>query len=1109
MASSSQDKESLSVNEFPVVGIGASAGGLEAFKRFMNVVPEKSGMAYVFVQHLSPEHESALPSILSKISKIPIQEVTNELKLEPDHLYTIPSNKMLTAVDGVLKLESRNAGNNKIKIIDHFFSSLGVVHQSFAVGVILSGTLNDGSLGLSVVKANGGLTFAQDEESASYADMPKNAVKAGVVDFVLPPEKIVERLIEINHPFEAKTQHITTPKKPINEEEVYRAIVTILRTKRGVDFTYYREPTIKRRIVRRMALSRVEDPENYLKQLKENKEELDLLYNDMLISVTGFFRDPKVFARICGELIPSIIQYKHAEEPFRVWVAGCATGEEAYSIAICLLETLGNRASAIKIQVFATDISEKAIAKARTGIYKKSELEGVSQTRLSTYFTKLDGDYQVNKSVREICIFAQHNFLKDPPFSRVDLVSCRNVMIYLEPILQKKACTTFHFSLKEKGFLVLGKSETVGISSDLFKTYGANDKIYSRLGMPVRSMHVVSTRSEGQIEENNKLIDNILKDTDIYKKADEAILSKFSLPGVLVNEHFEIIQFRGVTDIWLSPSPGKASLNVLKMAREGLSFELRNILQLAKSKNIAVKKTGIQFKYNGESQFATIEAFPLKEAAEPHYLVMFTSQNQVDPNNDQNKLSSVASINNDKDSNSNIRIEQLEKELLQNREDMRNITEEQEAANEELQSANEELLSSGEELQTLNEELETSKEELQSTNEELTIVNHELIDRNEQLNNARKYSESITKTIRDPLLLIDSQFMVKSATEGFYKKFGGSEQETEGKLFFEMADGQWNISTLRQILESILAERGEFVDFKLTSEFTSIGHRSLLLNGRIESINGRDFILLAIEDITDKNKVEDALSALQKMNANLEYSNHELEQFAFIASHDLQEPLRKIVTFSNLIEGDKNIGSDEIHMYLQKIITASRRMDKLIKDLLTFSKASDNTLNITKILLNEVIEDVLIDLELTVKEKKAIINIDELPAIKGIPLHIHQLFYNLINNALKFTGVDKIPVIEIRSKPLSEDDLTKYPLLNKSLKYSDITLTDNGIGFDEEFAEKIFVIFQRLKSGPSYPGTGIGLALCRRIVHNHSGEIFARSKEGEGSEFHVILPVNE
>ncbi len=856
-------EDSVTDLQFPVVGIGASAGGLEAVKQFLQAVPEKSGMAYVFVQHLSPDHQSTLPEILEKLAKIPVHKITDNIHLEKDNLYIIPENKIVTAFDGALKLAPLDDKHHKIKVIDLFFSSLAVVHQSFAVGVILSGALDDGTLGLQVIKTYGGITFSQDEGSAAFDGMPKSAIKKGVVDFVLPPGKIAVHLLTINRffPEDYSSKEIadTAPKK---DDEVFKQLLTVLRVRRGVDFTYYKPATLKRRIVRRMALSLKEKPAEYLEYLRENKAEQDALYNDMLISVTHFFRDPASFELLCGTVFPEVIKQKNGNESLRIWIAGCATGEEAYSMAICLREHLGDRAAAMKIQIFATDISETAIAKARSGIYSQTDMEGLSASRQQQFFTKLDGSYQVNKEIREMCVFAHHNLLKDPPFSRVDLVSCRNVMIYLEPVLQKRALTTFHYALNEQGFLMLGKSESVISSTEMFTAAYNHEKIFRRKGVRGRFMTVASKGNE----ENFKDIDQHVEKEeikDVFKLADDIVLAKHAPAGVLVNEHFDIIQFRGKTDTWVAPPPGKASFNVLKMVRPELAFELRNLLHQAKKTKSNARKENILFTIDDGQQYVHLDVTPLSGITELHYLILFENKDTLLTLVEKPKGRAAKNKANGTELLL-LEIEQLKKELLQSRSDMRAITEEQEAVNEELQSANQELLSGSEELQSLNEELETSTEELQSTNEEIIVVNNELLDRNEQLNNARAYAEGIINTIRDPLIILDRDLKVKRATEGFYQAFKVTEKDTEGQYFYELGNNQWDIPGLRHLLEGILLEKKVLADYEVTHVFPVIGRKVMHLNTRqLEQVNGEQLILLAIEDITSSRKVEQGLAEVE------------------------------------------------------------------------------------------------------------------------------------------------------------------------------------------------------------------------------------------------------
>ena len=848
----------LSKNLFPVVGIGASAGGLEAFKKLIKAIPENSGMAYILVQHLHPGHESALPEILQRVTKIPVVEIRDNVHVDRDHIYVIPSNKMLVATDGVLKLSPRSAKDRLNLPIDIFFSSLAEVHQSHAIGVILSGTGADGTVGLKDIKDHGGLTFAQDTSSASYDGMPQHAIDAAVIDFILPPEKIPERLMELQQSFSISSSADELTPKDNTIEDGFRQILALLKVRVGVDFSFYKQTTIRRRIIRRMVILKLENISDYLGYLKKNKPEQDILFQDLLIPVTSFFRDSITFDTLCETVFPEILKNKSVSNPLRLWVAGCSTGQEAYSMAICLHEYLSGHNSNSKVQIFATDISEKSINKARSGIYSKKEMEGISENRLYQFFNKTDGHYQVKKPVRDMCVFAVHNFLKDPPFANLDLISCRNVLIYLEPFLQKKAFTMFHYALNEKGILLLGKSETTGNSSDLFIPFGKKDKLYTRKSVPGRFTNIARERSETTFNDKNYFLRSKEgKIDDFQKNADEILLSKYTPVGVVVNDQFDIVQFRGFTGEFLEPSPGKASLNVLKMAKEGLAFEIRNALYKAKTTSEPFLKEGIVI--NNGKKWVSIEVIPLLNTVDLHFLILF--REQVSIVNEQLAMGKgkgiAAKI---KKEEKDIRIQHLEKELARAREDMRSITEDQEAANEELQSSNEELLSGSEELQSLNEELETSKEELQSTNEELITVNQELYDRNEELNQSRKFAEATISILHESLLVLDKNFRIKSANKSFYKNFQITEDETLGKILFELQDNGWDIPGLRKELGKIQKEKEKMVEVEIAFTFPAIGERFICFNIQpIHSESGEQLILLALDDITSRKDAEQIL----------------------------------------------------------------------------------------------------------------------------------------------------------------------------------------------------------------------------------------------------------
>ena len=1120
-----------STNLFPVVGIGASAGGLDAFKKLLHAIPPNSGMAYVLVQHLDPNHESVLPELLQKVTNIPVSEITDDIKVEPNHIYIIPSNKILVANNGVLELSPRPATGKNVRNlpIDLFFASLAEVHQSHSIGVVLSGTASDGTAGLKAIKDHGGVTFAQDTKSAAYEGMPNSAVKAGVVDFILPPEKIPEKLLEVikittgNGSDENNISH--------KEANVFQQILSLLRIRKGPDFTYYKKTTIGRRILRRMALNKIEEPAAYLKYLRENKQELDVLFQDLLIPVTEFFRDHKVFDHLCKNIFPQLVKNKINGDPIRVWVAGCSTGEEAYSIAMCFKEILGDKND--KVQIFATDISEPAIAKARSGIYSKSDVESLSPQRLREFFTKSNGDFRINKSLRDMCVFAIHNFLKDPPFGKMDFISCRNVLIYMEPYLQKKALTTFHYALNTKGFLLLGKSETISSVANLYASVAKNDKLFSPKDVQGKFMLLASQRSEQNLQSTIDKSKEETNRTDFQKAADDILLSKYTPAGVVINEMFDIVHYRGKTYQYLEQLSGKPTHNLLKLAKDSLAFELRNILHKAKKDKASVSKENISFEHNNSLRNITTEAIPLN-TIDPHYLILF---NEVQDK--PQKIKSTKTINGKtKKDDKDLRIQQLERELVQTHEDIRSITEEQEAANEELQSANEELLSSSEELQSLNEELETGKEELQSTNEELTVVNQELVSLNEQITAARDYAEAIIATLHNPMLILDKNLRIKSANEHFYEKFKVTEQETEGVLLYDLGNRQWDIPSLRKLLEEILPQKTEFTDCEIQHTFENIGECIMLLNARELKIRGSSekLILLAIADVTqvrkqaielqnkekellkkvitereiDNTKLQQAVKErtkeLEEKNIELQGMNKELEAFTYVSSHDLQEPLRKIQTFAKRILDKENINlSESGKKYFNIIQNAAQRMQILINDLLAFSRLSTVDRKFEYIDLNTIIKGVQEEFKEAIAGKNAVIEVKEICDVRVILFQFRQLMQNIIGNALKFSKPGFPPHIKISSVNIkySENNNEKLP---PNKEYCHISISDNGIGFEKEYSKVIFEVFQKLHGKEEYAGTGIGLAIVKKIVDNHSGFITATSEPDNGTTFNIYIP---
>src|ERR1700683_5366854 len=561
---------------FPIVGMGASAGGLEAFSELLRYLPEKTGMAFVLVQHLDPKHGSALQEILSRTTKIPVTEVSQGVVVEPDHAYVIPANTNLTIKNGMLQLGARVVTHGQHMPINDFFRSLAESAGQQAIGVILSGTASDGTEGCRAIKAAGGITFAQDAESAKYDSMPRNAVNAGCIDFILSPKDIARELGGISqHPYVAR---VLSPGMEAADGMVgsdLNALFGLLREATGVDFTNYKHTTLHRRIRRRMAVRKVEKLKDYLRFIGKKPEELDELYRDLLIHVTGFFREPEALVALRKHVYPKFFEGRKADNPIRVWVAGCSTGEEAYSIAITLLEYMWVHSrnisqAATAIQIFATDISDTALDRARAGVYSEAAVSEISAERLKRFFIRSDGGFQINKSVRDMCIFAKQNLVKDPPFSNLDLVSCRNLLIYLGPVLQRRVIPSLHYALKPGGYLMLGASENLGGFAEHFGLVDKKDKIYQKRKTSARLTTYFASADYLPIRTaDSRLSRDLPAPFTVEREVEHLLVNRFVPASIVVNDSMEIVQFQGNTGPYLEPAAGHPTFNLSKMARGG------------------------------------------------------------------------------------------------------------------------------------------------------------------------------------------------------------------------------------------------------------------------------------------------------------------------------------------------------------------------------------------------------------------------------------------------------------------------------------------------------------------------------------------------------------
>jgi two-component system CheB/CheR fusion protein len=749
-----------------VVAVGASAGGLDAFSQILDRLPASPNVAFVFVQHLSPQHESALPTLLAARTALPVVQATDGLQIEANHVYVMPPNVHMEIVDGHLNLLPRPHDRSQFTPIDVFFESLARWAQERAIGVILSGTASDGSIGIGEIKSVGGITIAQTPESAKYDGMPRAAIATGMVDLVLSPKDIAEHISHIRqHPYLVRKAGEAADELGPTDDQ-FRELFGMLRRASGIDFKQYKTPTVKRRLLRRMALHRLTDVDAYLRYMKEHPPEAGALCQDLLIHVTRFFRDPDSFKALQAYAFPELTT---GDDPLRIWVPGCATGEEAYSIAMVLIESLGDRATDRKVQIFATDVSDVAIDQARSGTYPSSISADVSPERLRRFFTKADGGYRVSKILRDMCVFARHDLARDPPFSRLDLVACRNVLIYLDVTLQKRLISVFHYALKSRGFLMLGSAETTGPQA-AFTLVDKKWRLYRK--SPVEAVVTFALPQEQQTlavrAHRPAPPPGGPEGRPVQEEANRVVLDKYGPPGVVVDNNFDIVHFRGHTGPYLEAASGEPSLNVLKMARGGLLYPLRSALNTARRRRRAVRKEEVLVQRNGDWRAVNLEVLPLVTSRGEYFLVLFEAPGAAQP---KGKKTAPATPKRPRTGDGDARVGDLRRELAASREYLQSIIQELEAANEELQSANEEILSSNEELQSTNEELDTAKEELQSTNEELNTVNEELHSRNEELARVNSDLVNLLGSVDLPIVIVGEDLAIRRFTPAAERLF--------------------------------------------------------------------------------------------------------------------------------------------------------------------------------------------------------------------------------------------------------------------------------------------------------------------------------------------------
>jgi two-component system CheB/CheR fusion protein len=1083
-----------------VVGIGASAGGLEALVELLGAL-RATGMAFIVVQHLDPTHESLLPEILAKKTTMAVSLATAGEAVKPDHVYVIPPDALLTVHEGLIEVKRRTSAPERPFPVDLLFSSLAVAYGEGAIGVVLSGGDADGSLGLSEIKHAGGFTFAQQPESARFPMMPRHAIETGCVDLVLRPKEIAGELARLTRRFRVAEPSLESKSEGTrdigtDEHAVLAHIFQRLRSAHGVDFTHYKRTTIRRRIERRMMLRRIESLDEYRESLDRDPSELAALYQDFLIRVTEFFRDPAAFDALRQDVLPTLCESRSPKEPIRIWVPGCATGEEVYSVAIAVLEYFGDGLPPLKIQIFGTDVSEVALETARAGVYGINALQEVSAERLKRFFIQQNGEYRIAKDIRDLCLFARQDVTRDPPFSRLDLISCRNLLIYLDEVAQRRVLRTFHYALRPHGMLFFGPAESIAQSPELFEQIDSRWRVFRRI--PNTGGGAIAARGDVPallaLEPEGTAASLRGEADSLPREADRLLLARFAPACVLVNQALTILQFRGQTGPYLEPAGGPPSFDLRRVIRPELLVQILPAIGETSNTGVASRRD-----VRLDTREISIEVIPLAASGGGQsFLILFDDGSRL-PVGRSLPAPGPAVTESDKDR----RLAHVERELEGMREYIRAAIEAHEAVQEELRSAHEEMLSANEEFQSTNEELETSKEELQSANEELTTTIDELRSRNQELARlnreldaaqrtsqaARAYADTIIQSVREPLAVLDGTLRILRVNSAFAANVAIPREEIEGRFLHEVGDARWNIPDLHQRLRALLASGQPLEDWEVTWDHLPQGRQVMSLSARRipGDVDRAEQLLLAIQDVT----------ARADMTARLVASGEQKDQFIAMLGHELRHPLTPITHAVYLLrKSHQNPATIEL---LETIDTQTQTLLRFVNELLDLSRISHGLIEIRPERLDvaAVARDAVHALQPFIEERQHVVSL-LLPAaplyVRGDPGRLRQVVSNLVENAAKYTEPGGRITVSLEQRG---DEAV-------------LAVSDTGIGIDAENLERIFEPFTRSDQPLARPsrGLGIGLSVVRRIVELHRGRIRVTSAgSGAGSEFVVSLPI--